>query len=72
MAEHEFDDTHECPANGCTARVPYHQLACRPHWYRIPKPFRDAVWRTYQQEGQGSPAHTAAIRAAVGALNGEH
>jgi len=72
MVEHEFDDTHECAANGCTARVPWYRLACWPHWHRIPKPYRDAVGRAYELHGMGSAAHRAAIRAAVGALNGEH
>lgn len=65
----ESDTTHECPRRGCTRRVPFHQLACRDGWYRIPKPFRDAVWNAYHEHGMGSPEHGAAIRAAVGVLN---
>lgn len=69
----DVDDSHECPKNGCELRVPYRMLACRAHWYAIPKPYRDAVWRAYDHGlGLGSPEHAAAIRAAVGALNGEH
>lgn len=68
----EFDDSHECPKNGCDRRVPFHMLACRAHWYQVPKPIRDAVWRTYRDPGMGSPEHGAAIRAAIGAMNGEH
>lgn len=29
---------------------------CRTHWFLIPKPLRDAIWRTYrpgQEEGGG-------------------
>lgn len=39
--------THGCPG-GCGAQVPQHQLACKPCWFRLPKPHRDAVnaaWR---------------------------
>lgn len=67
-----IDDTHECPKDGCHARVPFHRLACRPHWYQIPPGFRLAVWDAYRRHGIGSAQHGAAIRAAIGALNGEH
>jgi hypothetical protein len=43
-------------------------LACRPHWYSVPKPLRDAVWAAWE-DGAGSPAHTAAIDAAIRAMN---
>lgn len=66
------DDSHKCPKMGCEVRVPHRMLACRAHWYEIPKPYRDAVWRAYNGAGMGSPEHGAAIRAAVGALNREH
>ncbi len=45
---------------------------CRPHWYQVPKPLRDAVWATWRSgAGAGTPAHTAAIRAAIAALQEE-
>ena len=66
------DGTHRCPGTGCQQRVPHHQLACKRHWYKVPKVYRDAVWRAYENDGMGSPAHRAAIRAAIGAMNGEH
>lgn len=65
-----MDDTHECPKRGCTHRVLAHMLTCRGHWYAIPKPLRDAVWDTWDHgAGDGHPSHTAAITAAVEALN---
>jgi hypothetical protein len=41
---------------------------CPPDWYRVPKPLRDAVWRTWDG-GRGllTPAYAAARRAAVDA-----
>ena len=60
--------THRCPAPGCQVKVPVEQLACKPHWYSIPKPLRDAVWHTYRHEGPGSQPHAAAIDAAIGYL----
>lgn len=59
---------HECPAPGCDRLVDSQQLACRPHWYQIPKVLRDAVWRAYRGPGVGSPEHTEAVLAAVASL----
>lgn len=62
--------SHECPGRGCKQRVGTGMLACRPHWYMIPKPLRVAVWAAWRDgAGAGSPEHTAAITAAVKALN---
>ena len=61
---------HECPRNGCKVRVPYDQLACKRDWYGLPKPVRDAVYRTYRRGlGVGTPEHNAAINAAIRAMN---
>lgn len=40
------DTTHECPC-GCRGRVPRHQLACKPGWFRLPRHLRNAVNDTY-------------------------
>jgi hypothetical protein len=62
--------SHQCPADGCTRRVPAHQLMCRTDWYRVPKPLRNAVYAAWRSgAGAGTPAHTAAILAAVKAVN---
>lgn len=58
---------HGCPAPGCTKTVPREQLACRRHWYAIPRPLRDAVWTEYQR-GPQSTAHMAAVNAAIRSL----
>ena len=62
------DDTHECPAPRCARRVPHSQLACREHWYEIPKAERDAVWYTYRRFGMGSSEHVDAMMNAIDAL----
>jgi hypothetical protein len=62
---------HECPAPGCDAQVPRSQLACRRHWFAIPKPLRDEVWRAYRGPGPGSAEHIAAITAAIESLEDE-
>jgi hypothetical protein len=61
--------THECPAPVCTEQIDPDMLMCPRHWYQVPKPLRRAVriaWR--RGAGAGSPAHTAAMRAAIKAV----
>jgi hypothetical protein len=60
--------THTCPAPGCPLEVSDDLLACRKHWYELPKPLRDALWRAYSDHGRGSPAHTAAVDACLRAF----
>lgn len=60
--------THTCPAPGCAREVSDDLLACREHWYALPKPMRDALWRAYNDHGRGSPAHTAAVSSCLTAL----
>lgn len=43
---------------------------CRPHWFKVPRPLRDAVTNAYAfGMGAGSPAHQAAAAAAIRAVN---
>lgn len=43
--------SHVCHAHGCNRRVPPSMFACKPHWFALPKPIRDAIWQEYR-EGQ--------------------
>lgn len=52
--------SHRCPAPDCQAQVPSSQYACRSHWFSIPKPLRDELWRAYREEPLGD-AHLAAM-----------
>jgi len=62
--------SHLCPAAGCHRHVSPDRLMCRPHWYQVPRPLRDAVWATWRcGAGTGTPEHTDAILAAVGAAS---
>jgi len=54
-------DTHTCPG-GCRTQVPHELLSCRSCWYRLPKPYRDAVNTAHRK---GGPAHRSAIAAAL-------
>ncbi len=61
------DDTrHECPAPGCTKRVPFEMFACRQHWFSIPVEIRHELWREYRHQfGEDSyfRARAACLRA---------
>ena len=64
------DGTHLCPVRRCRWRVPQDKLMCPGHWRRPPQPLKGAVLRARDGgRGAGSPAHLAAIRAAIAAAN---
>jgi hypothetical protein len=45
---------HTCHAKNCNKAVPPKMFMCRRHWFMLPKPMRDAVWREYnpgQEQG---------------------
>lgn len=39
--------THLCHWPGCPKPVPPKMWGCKPHWFRLPKALRDAVWDAY-------------------------
>lgn len=39
---------HTCHAPGCIRIVPPRMFCCKPHWYKLPKRIRDAIWREYR------------------------
>lgn len=38
--------SHRCPAKDCTLVIRDDLLACRPHWYQLSKPVREAIYAT--------------------------
>jgi hypothetical protein len=50
--------THHCHWPGCSKQVPPAMWGCSPHWFKLPKFLRDAIWRTYRpgQENDGRPS----------------
>lgn len=44
------------------------QVVCKDHWFRLPKPLRDEVWRLYRS-ARGSAEHRAVIRECLRFLN---
>jgi hypothetical protein len=39
---------HVCHATGCNVPVPPAMLMCRKHWFMVPKPIQNEVWRAYR------------------------
>ena len=65
---------HRCHIPGCGVRVKPEMLLCAFHWAKVPKPLKQAVWKTYRP-GQCSDknpsrawldAADAAIRYVIG------
>ncbi len=60
---------HHCHATGCTIKVPPEMFMCKRHWFSLPKPLRDAIWRTYRpgqcDDWNISHAYAEAARNAV-------
>lgn len=56
---------HLCHWPGCTREVPPAMWGCTRHWYRIPKPLRDRIWRTYQPGQEISKTPSAAYLTAA-------
>ena len=55
---------------GRIAALEQDKLMCPGHWRRLPQPLKGAVLRAWDGgRGAGSPAHLAAIRAAIAAAN---
>jgi hypothetical protein len=39
---------HTCHHPTCDVAVPPKMLACRTHWFSLPKPLRDGIWAAYR------------------------
>lgn len=64
--------SHLCPASGCRRPVSPDRLMCRPHWYQVPKPLRDAVWATWRSgAGIGTREHIDMVMAAIAAASSD-
>lgn len=52
------DDGHLCHHPKCDTPVPPRMLACRTHWFQLPKWLRDEVWERYSpgQERRKDPS----------------
>lgn len=39
---------HTCHWPGCERAVPPAMWGCKEHWFKLPKPLRDQVWKEYR------------------------
>lgn len=39
---------HKCHATACPVPIPPEMFMCPRHWFALPKPMRDAIWKTYR------------------------
>lgn len=69
MPEQNSTD-HFCHAQGCFIEVPPKMLMCYPHWRKVPKALKDAVWAEYVpgQEISKTPT-TAYLTVMIAAIN---
>jgi hypothetical protein len=56
--------SHRCPAPGCQIIVKSAMLACKPHWFQLSKPVREAIWATVGKSTL-DPDRRAALTAAM-------
>lgn len=49
---------HTCHWTNCGKQVPPAMWGCKEHWFKLPKPLRDAIWKEYRpgQEKDGTPS----------------
>ena len=49
---------HTCHWPECDKQVPPAMWGCKPHWFRLPKRLRDAIWEAYRpgQEIEMNPS----------------
>jgi hypothetical protein len=60
--------SHQCPGKGCTEQVPTSKLACRSHWFQLPKELRDRIWKAWRSGD--TDKHQEAIMEAVAYYGG--
>lgn len=42
----------KCAHPRCDVEAASGQLACKPHWFQLPKPLRDAIWETWRNRAR--------------------
>jgi hypothetical protein len=60
-------NTHRCPADGCVVDVPFHMLACAPHWRLVSSSTKREVYSAWQYGTV--ERHTVARALAVEEMN---
>ena len=54
----------KCPA--CSTMIKAHEIACKKHWFTVPRELRDRIWRLYRNKRtKGSLEHRRAVFEAI-------
>lgn len=53
-------DQRTCRIEGCEHQHSRNLFCCRGHWYRLPKPMRDEIWRAFRGPGVFSAEYAQA------------
>lgn len=59
-----------CPVEGCAAEHPRTHLMCQLHWWAVPKPLRDELWRAYRGRGVLSVEYSDARERCIAVAEG--
>lgn len=59
--------SHQCHHPTCALEVPPKLLACKAHWYQLPKELRDRIWATYRSGQERTKDPSAEYLEAFGA-----
>lgn len=43
------NSNHHCHARNCKLKVPPEMLMCKRHWFMVPMPIRNRVWKHYRK-----------------------
>ena len=61
---------HHCHAHGCEVPIPPAMFMCAPHWFKLPRQLRVAVWSAYvpgqEVRKDPTPEYLAAAEDALG------
>lgn len=68
-AVRSFDETHECPRNGCTRRVRPNLLACGQHWALVSPKTQRQVYLAYRGRATNPGQHLDAMATAIAEMN---
>lgn len=63
-------DYRTCPVKGCENKHTRSVMMCRAHWFSLPKPLRDEVYRAFRYEGIISEAYFDARESAIAFCEG--
>jgi hypothetical protein len=59
---------HKCPVEDCVLFCDWHVLMCRNHWFMVPVPVRNLIWKLWDN-GRMQDGYHNARREAIDTVN---